>query len=102
MSICQGSTPTHYFEIPISGSKVKEVEITYAQNDIVILTKNTEDCTITEEEVITELSQEETFLFDKAYPVQIQIRLLDENDKVHPGEILSESVSKCLSKEVLE
>lgn len=99
--IYQGSTPTHFFSLPFSGSKVKEIEIAYAQNDNVLFVKNTEDCTITETEAITELTQEETFLFDKKSPVQIQIRLLDDNDKVHPSDVMSVSAKKCLSKEVL-
>lgn len=102
MAIPQGGTPTHYYEIPFSASKLKDVEITYAQNDEVKVVKTIEDCTIRENEIITELTQEETFLFDKNYPVQIQLRLLDDNDKVHPSEIMTKSVKKCLSKEVLE
>lgn len=101
MAIYQGSTPTHYFEIPISGSKVKDVEIAYEQNERVILIKETADCTITENEVIVKLSQEDTFLFDKNYPVKIQIRLLDYNDNVLPSDEITKSVKRCLSKEVL-
>lgn len=101
MGIYQGSTPTHFFELPFSGSKLKEIEIVYAQKDKVLVVKNIEDCTITETEAITELTQEETFLFDKKSPVQIQIRLLDDNDKVHPSDVMSVSAKKCLSKEVL-
>lgn len=102
MAIYQGSTPTHYFELPFSGSRVKGIEITYAQNGNVLFVKNTEDCTITETEAITELTQEETFLLYENSPVKIQIRILDDNDKVHPSEEISDLVKKTYSKEVLE
>ena len=102
MAIPRGSTPTHIFEIPFDTEIVKEVRITYSQNDIDILNKETEDCTITGNEIITELTQEETFLFDDNYPVQIQIKVLDVNDKIHPSDIITKSVKKCLNDEVLE
>lgn len=102
MAIPRGSTPTHIFEIPIEAALVKEARITYAQNDIVVLTKETEDCTITGNEVITKLTQEDTFLFDDAVPVQMQLRLIDMNDDAYVSEVFTVSVKKCLDKEVLE
>ena len=102
MAIPRGSTPTHIFEIPFDTEIVKKVRITYAQNDEEILSKKTEDCTIVGNEVITELTQAETLLFNHSYPVQIQIKVLDVNDKIHTSDVIVKSVKKCLNEEVLE
>ena len=102
MAIPRGSTPTHIFELPFDTELVKEVRITYAQNDIEVLCKETEDCTITEKEIIVDLTQEETFLFDINFLVQIQLEVLDIKGKVHQSDVITKSVKKCLNNEVLE
>ena len=102
MSIYPGSTPTHFFDLPVDVSKMKDIEITYAQNDKVVLVKHLKDGTVQGKEFILDLTQEDTFLFDKNIStVQIQVRLLDGNDKVHPSELMFVPLKKCLSKEVL-
>lgn len=103
MAIPRGGTPTHIFDLPFDTTDiVKGARITYAQNDIQILCKETEDCKITENAIITELTQDETFLFDDDIPVQIQLEILDFNNKVHPSDIITKSAKKLLNKEVFE
>ena len=97
----KGSTPTHHFTLPFSCEWAKEVEITYAQNGNEILKKYLQDCTLEENTISTTLSQQETFEFDADFPVQIQIRVLDENDGCHVSNIFSVNCDECLSNEVL-
>ena len=97
----RGTTPTHTFDIPFDTSMVKEVKITYAQRDTVILEKKTGDCELNGNTISVTLTQEDTFKFDCKKPVEIQVRVLTS-----AGEALSTipqvvGVCKCLDNEVL-
>jgi hypothetical protein len=97
----RGTTPTHTFNIPFDTSLVDEVKITYAQEDEIILTKGTTDCTLENNAIKVTLSQEDTFKFDHAKAVQIQIRILTVGGEALASVIEKVGVSKCLDNEVL-
>ena len=93
----QGTTPTHIFRIPLSVENIKNVRITYAQNGTVVLTKELEDCTTNGNEVMCQLSQEETFGFDSSLPVDIQFRVLTNS-----GDALASRVQRVTMVTVLD
>ena len=98
-----GTTPTHVFEdIPIDLCPlIKEVKITYLQNNEEVLVKRTEDCTIGEGRISTKLTQEDTFRFDWSKLVSIQLRLLTVNGECFKSDPMMETAGRCLDKEVL-
>lgn len=98
----RGSTPTHYFDVAIDTSNIKEVKITYSQSDKIILEKYKKDCTIEEGRITTTLTQEETFLFKHDKLVLIQIRVLTSDGKCIPSNIMVKDVGECLDTEVLK
>lgn len=97
----RGTTPTHIFTIPIDTSLIKEVRVAYAQDDVALVIKTTEDCSLADKTITTTLTQEDTFTFDCRKPVQIQLRVLTTGGKVFNSLVEIVGVSKCLSNEVL-
>lgn len=98
----KGTTPTHYFNIPIDTSRIKELKITYSQKDREIFAKRKEDCIIEEGKITTTLSQEETFMFEPDKFVTIQIRVLMDDGVALTSKLMMMSVEKCLDDEVLK
>ena len=98
----RGTTPTHNFDIPFDTSMVKEVKVIYAQNDVVILEKRTEDCQLNGNTISVTLTQEDTFKFDCKKHVEIQVRILANNGEVFSSIPHKVGVAKCLDKEVLK
>lgn len=99
--IIEGTTPIHYFEIPFDVSDIKEIKITYAQNEAIILEKRTDDCTLSGKMISCKLSQEDTFKFDGEADVDIQVRVLTNNDEALASIPEKVGVCKCLDTEVL-
>ena len=97
----RGTTPTHTFNIPFDTSVVKEVKILYAQDDVKVLEKNTEDCALSGNSVSVTLTQEDTFKLDCKKPVEIQIRVLTLDGEALTSVPEKVGVSKCLDNEVL-
>lgn len=98
----KGTTPTHSFGLPFDASMVKSVLITYAQNDVEVLSKETKDCTLEGETIAVKLTQEETLGFNHRANVQIQVRLLTMGGDALASDIKIVSVEQCLNSEVLE
>jgi hypothetical protein len=84
-------------------STLTKILITYAQNDKVLLEKTADACTVDtdSQSITTTLTQEETFLFDCHFPVQIQLRVLTAEGRVLSTRVNEVSLDKCLSEEVL-
>ena len=99
-----GTTPTHTFNIPKDiYDKLKEVKITYWQNQNPILEKRTNDCTIEDGKISVRLTQAETFLFDQSQSfVYIQIRVLTTGNDCFKSQVISERIGRCLDTEVLK
>ena len=96
----RGTTPSHIFQLPFNTDTLKEIRISYAQDDIVIVEKTTEDCTLEADTITVKLTQEETlkFIHGKTAKIQLKVKLLDGNTlatyplRVDVGEILNEEV----------
>lgn len=99
--IQQGSTPTHKFSTPYEKSSVDSVIITYSQNGKIVLEKHTQDIVIADLVMTTELSQEDTLLFDEKGDVKMQIKVKLTNGKVIPSNDMYASVKDVLNKEVM-
>ena len=98
----RGTTPVHTFTLPFNADVFTELKITYAQNNQIKLIKRLEDCTVDGQSISYKLTQEETFLFDLAHKVQIQLRGLDVQGNVMSSRITDVLVGKCLDSEVLK
>lgn len=97
----RGSTPKHIFNLPIDTNNLSKIKIIYAQDDVILFTKEKDVCTCDGRVVSVRLTQEETFLFDCKKAVQIQIRAVTVGGDVLPSKIKLVSVGKCLDNEVL-
>lgn len=97
----RGTTPLHTFELPFPTDEIKEVHIIYLQNESEVLVKTKKDCEFNENLIQTELSQEDTFLFDDKYPVEIQMRVLTYRGKVLNSVVTTIDCYRCLESEVL-
>lgn len=84
----QGTTPTHIFDLPFDTGDVERLEITYEQNDKVVLQKQKNDCTLEGNEVSVKLTQEETFLFEAGTNIIAQIHAVSVyGDAVNSDEV---------------
>ena len=97
----QGTTPTHIFTIPIDVEQVKKLEVSYAQNGVVIVKKDLTDCSVNGHTYTVKLSQEETLKFVANTNVQIQIRVLTVSDDALASKIKTRTVLEILDKAVL-
>lgn len=97
----RGTTPIHTFTIPFDTSLLHKVKIVYAQDEIPIITKNIEDCTLNGFDIKVKLSQEDTLAFNCKKFVEIQIRVLTKHGEALTSLPMKESVERCLDDEVL-
>ena len=79
--IIRGTTPKHDFEIPYQENNVKDIRVSYVQNNKVVLTKNKTHCVFFEKGISIQLTQEDTISFSptKNVFVEIRIQLVDGN-----------------------
>ena len=98
----RGTTPTHVFKLPFKVDLVAQAQITYAQDDIVLVEKALADCKSETDTLTVTLTQEETFKFDNTKPLQIQVRILTEAGKAMASIVKKIGVQKCLSEGVIE
>lgn len=98
--IC-GTTPTHIFKIPFDTSQLKEIRISYAQDDEVIVEKNTSDCILEGDKITVTLSQEDTLKFSHRKAVELQLKVLTVDGCVLANNVIRVRVEEILNKEVL-
>ena len=97
----RGTTPTHVFTLPFDTDLVKKVKVIYAQDDEIIVTKESAACECAGNVVTVKLTQEETLKFNCKKSVQIQMRILTKGGDALASEIKLVDVEKCLESEVL-
>lgn len=97
----RGTTPTHTFTLPFDVSLIKKIKIIYAQGGEQKFCKRKEDCILDGRTVQTTLTQEETFLLDCKWLVEIQVRVLTVGEDVLASLPMTATVGKCLDSEVL-
>ena len=94
----RGTTPTHTFKTKVDLRGVDCLYVTYSQNGRTVLEKTLEDCTVEEDSIQTELTQQETLLFDDRsdMPVFVQIRVRFPNGKAMASKIIRTTAEKIL------
>ena len=97
----RGSTVTHVFNIPFEANKIKELKITYSQNDSIVLFRKRNNCTVDDYKITVTLLQEDTFKFDSSRSVNIQLRILTNEGIALSSKVFTVSIGKCLDNEVL-
>ncbi len=97
----RGTTPTHTFVLPFDTANVKECMIIYGQDDKEVLRKEASVCTMSDNKIVVELTQEDTLKFDCKKNVQLQLRVLTQDDKALATKVQTYPVHKCLNSEVL-
>lgn len=95
------TTPIHNFELLNLNAEIKKIRVTYAQNNKEIITKTEDDVMISDNNVLVQLTQEESALFRTGYDIQVQIRVLDSNNVVQANEIFYIPIHKVLNEEIL-
>jgi hypothetical protein len=96
----RGTTPTHIFNLPFDTALIDKIKITYAQNGVVVLTKEKADCKIDGNAVTVRLTQEDTLKFD-ASRVQIQVRVLTTGGDALASVIVTKPCEEVLEEGVL-
>lgn len=100
-NIIRGTTPTNIFNVNVDLTDAEDIIISYAQKGNVVINKFIEDIDITEEALITTLTQTETLKLDAAYNVEIQIRALFDDGTAIASDIISVDVGKILYEGVI-
>ena len=98
----QGTTPTHTFKVksPVAVDLLEDIKIFYIQSKRILLTKEKKDCTIIDNEIRVDLSQEETLSFSHLIPLRIEGKALTPDKKVIGFVIENVSVERMINKEV--
>ena len=97
----RGTTPTHTFTLPFDTGLIKSVKVVYSQGGSIVLEKKTADCTLNGNTITYRLTQEESLSFNDKKKVDIQVRVLLQDDTAMASDIKSVYVSECLDDEVL-
>ncbi len=108
-SVIRATTPTHYFTIESDPGLFKRILITYMQNGEIVLEKEKDDISVTEETedektvyvLSYRLTQEETRRFSMDFPVFVQIRALTFDGAAPASNIVKIDVETVLNDEVL-
>jgi len=108
----RATTPKHIFVFEDDPRVTfKQILITYAQDDQIVLEKGKDDLVVTEAEgcdgatvyeAALRLTQEETNLFNNRSAVKVQIRAMTYMDEVIASERMTVSVHDVLNDEVME
>lgn len=80
--VIRGTTPEHSFDLPYDKQLIKDLRITYGQNNKEIFTKTIQECVVSDKKVSILLTQEETLLFKAEKPLNIEIRIKLADQKV--------------------
>lgn len=99
----RGTTPTLTFIFPfeVSGA-VKDLRITFVQNDETVLEKKIEDCTLDGEKVVLKLTQEDTLKFDENEIVKIQVKFVDYDGGVLASKPINKRCYEIFNEEILK
>ena len=98
----RGTTPTHTFNLPFGVETIKEVRITYQQDNNTVIEKTEADCTKEGQRILVKLTQEETLQFTEGKQVSIQLKVLTTSNDVLVSQIAKTNCGKALNEEVLE
>ena len=97
----RGTTPIHTFSTD-TDLRGAVVYVTYKQNGVTIVEKTNKDLEITENGVITMLTQAETLRFKADKPVEMQVRYIMPNGVADASNIIITTVEEVLKGGVIE
>lgn len=97
----RGTTPTHTFDLPVNKDIVKDIRITYVQNDEIIIEKKLRDVTLYEGKVETTLSQADTLKFKAQRSAFVQLRVLTTKGQVFASNSEAIAVHETFNEEIL-
>lgn len=96
----RGTTPTLKFTLPFETNKIEKLYITIEQSGITI-TKEIQDCILSENIIETTLTQEETLMLKAHYTTKVQIRIKAKDGKALASEIFELKVGDLLYDEII-
>lgn len=97
----RATTPTHTFELDIDPSLIKEILITYSQNNKEVLSKRKKDITFDGNVAVVKLTQEEANLFMMGIDIEIQVRAFTTSGDAPASDIFKEPCERVLNDEVM-
>lgn len=92
----------HTFTLPFDTSLIRQVRVLYAQNDTLVLVKETEDCKLDGKTITVTLTQKDTLLFDQNDKAEIQLRVLTTAGQALASHPKEEYVYKLLEDVEIE
>ncbi len=97
----RGTTPVLEFTLPFDTSVIAEAWVSLAQNDVVVIDKQLNDCRCGNNVLTVELSQEETLKLDCNCKTEIQIRVRTVDGKAAASNIITEDTNRILKDGVI-
>ena len=96
----RGTTPTHTWVLPFDASLLKEVSITYMQNDEIIVKKTDEYCKTDGNKLSITLTQEDTLKLEAKVKATVQLKAMTASGTVMATKPKNISVSDIQDEEV--
>lgn len=100
--IIQGTTPTHSFQLPFDTSIIKTARFVYSQEGEVSIVKTGDDVTISQEDVATTLTQEDTYNLTPGVRVKLLLRILTKEGKAVTSDPVWLLCRGCECKEIMQ
>lgn len=101
MKIYRGSTPTLIFNLPFTATTLKGITATFVQVGNIIFEKEIEDCTLEDNKIKIDLTQQETLQLNAGSYLIIQLKVKTSNDKVLPTKPQAILVENVYNEEVM-
>lgn len=97
----RATTPTHTFTFPSAPEAYSKILIVYNQLGKDVLTLTKDDLTLDGNTASITLSQEMTRAFKAGFPVGVQVRVLDADDKAFANKPVYVYIADVYNDEVL-
>lgn len=97
----RGTTPTHIFTTDVDLTDAAVIYITYKQGGQTVLEKTGDALTVTEAQITTKLTQEETLAFSINGQVEIQIRARFEDGSAIASQVMRTTANVILKEGVI-
>lgn len=97
----RGTTPTHIFTTDVDLTDAVVIYITYKQGGQTVLEKTVDALTVTETQITTKLTQEETLAFSINGQVEIQIRARFEDGSAIASQVMRTTANVILKEGVI-
>lgn len=101
MKIYRGSTPTLIFNLPFATTTLKGITATFVQVGNIIFEKEINDCTLEDNKIKIDLTQQETLQLNAGSYLIIQLKVKTSNDKVLPTKPQAILVENVYNEEVM-